>query len=482
MITPLFFWGIGFYLFLMLAIGWFAGRKVRTMEDYLVANRKLPFLLAMPTIVATWFGAGSCMGVSGTVYSHGFYGVIADPFACALSLVIAGLFFAAPFHRLRLLTVSDLLGKSYGPLFEKTATLMTIPFYVGTLASQMLGMGYIFHVVSGLSPQIGIFIGSLIVVLYTASGGMWAVTLTDFIQLGLLTLGLLVILPVCFEQIPDRSLVFSQFLNEFSHLAPPPNASWLSYAGRILMTGLGALMGQDLIQRALASRSESVARASAISGGFCYLLLGCIPLFIGVAGRTILPNLDKGELLIPLLAKTYLSPFSFTLFACGILAAIMSTADSYLLAGTSLLVNNVVLKIKPIQKEEHKIILLRWANILLALLALGIAMTGPSIFDLMVHSGAILFVAIFVPASAALFLKRATSTAAWCSLICGTVSWLAYILFHFSDLAQNHEEILFAAATFGACISLSAYFLASLLSRNPAPIASSPFSPSSIAK
>jgi Na+/proline symporter len=457
-----FFWGIGTYLALMMAIGCLASRRICTMEGYLVADRKLPFFLAMPTIVATWFGAGSCMGVSGTVYAQGFYGVIADPFACALGLVVAGLFFAIPFHRLKLLTISDLLGKVYGPAFEKVATIMTLPFYIGTLASQMLGMGYIFHVVAGIDPQIGTMIGSLIVLMYTVSGGMWAVTLTDFIQLGLLTMGLLLVLPICFHQIPDQKAVFNDFLHEFSTLAPTASTDWLSYAGRILMTGLGALMGQDLIQRVLASKTGSVARSSAIAGGFCYLFLGLIPLFIGIAGRTILPGLERPELLIPLLAKTYLTPLVFTLFACGLLSAIMSTADSYLLAGTSLITNNVLLKIWPLDSEKKKIRLLRIVNIALALFAFGIAMTGTSIFDLMVHSGAILFVGIFVPASAALFWKGAHVQSAWASLIGGTLSWLSFIFYHFSDLPFQHEDILFSAATFGAATSLTAYCAISL--------------------
>ena len=455
--TWVFFVGIGLYFALMMVVGYLASRRVKTLEDYLVADRKLPFYLAMPTIVATWFGAGSCLGVCGTVYSEGFYGVIADPFGCALGLVIAGLFFAIPFHRLKLLTISDLLAKAYGARFEKVATLMTMPFYIGTLASQMLGMGYIFHVVSGISPELGTLIGSLIVVIYTVSGGMWAVALTDFIQLGLLTLGLFLILPICVHQAP----VFDQFFQEFSHLAPTPSTNFLSYAGRILMTGLGALMGQDLIQRSLASKSGSIARSSAITGGFCYLLLGLIPLFIGVAGRSILPHLEKPELLIPLLAKTYLSPLAFTLFACGLLSAIMSTADSYLLAGTSLVSNNVLLKIWPRNLEKDKIRLLRQVNIALALLAFGLALTGPSIFDLMVHSSAILFVAIFVPASAALFYKRASTRAAWSALIGGTSVWLAFIGSHFSELSYNHEEVLFSAAFVGAAASLAAYLTAS---------------------
>lgn len=460
--TLIFIIGVGFYFFLMALIGYLASRKVKTMEDYLIAGRRLPFYLALPTVVATWFGAGSSMGVSGTVYSHGFYGVIADPFGCSLALLIAGLFFAAPFRRLRLLTISDLLGNAYGQKFERVSSLIVLPFYIGTLASQMLAMGYVFQIVSGAQLEIGILIGAIIVVTYTISGGMWAVTLTDFIQFGLLSLGLIIILPICFEQVKDSNVVLITFVNEFKAIIPSgeqSSFSWLAYSGRILMTGLGAIMGQDLLQRFLASRSETVARYSGIIGAGAYMFLGLIPLFIGIAGREIYPHLETPEHLIPLLAKEYLSPIAFTIFACGLFSAIMSTADSYLLAGTTLITNNVILKLRPVSDEKNKILILRLVNLTIALIAFALAFTGQSIFNMMVHSGTILFVAIFVPASAALFWKGANVLSAWFSVISGIIGWLGFIYFG----GELREDLLFAGASFGAISSLVAYVATSLV-------------------
>ena len=463
--TWVFIFGTSFYLILMMSVGYFASRRVNTLKITFIVGRKLPYSLAVATLVATWFGAGSCMGVSGTVYANGFYGVIADPFGCTLALFLSGLFFAGPFRRLRLVTISDLLHKVYGSRFEWVATLIMIPFYVGTLASQMLAMGYVFEIVFGGGFQIGIILGSLIVVLYTVSGGMWAVSLTDLIQLGLLTVGLLFIVPLCFTEVNDTSVVFSNFFQEFSTLAPSnrTGSGWLSYSGRIFLTGLGAIMGQDIIQRSLACRSESVARSSAITSGFVYFFLGLIPLFIGIAGREIFPFLDKPEQLIPLLAKEYLSPIAFTIFACGLLSAIMSTADSYLLAGTSLVTNNILLKVLPTSSEKTKIRLLRLVNVLFAILALGLALTGPTIFDMMVHSGATLFVGIFVPASAALFWKGAHRSAAWSAMIGGVLSWGGFLLIPIARNASSYHDTLFSAAAFGALMSLVSYVVASLV-------------------
>jgi len=451
--------GVCLYLVIMAFVGYFASRRVNTMEDYVVAGRNLPLYLAVPTLVATWFGAGSSMGVSGTVYSQGFFGVIADPFGCSLALLIAGLFYAAPFRRLGVLTVSDLMYNAYGSTFEKVSTLLVIPSYVGILASQMLAMGYVFEVVSGMPVEIGIIIGSFIVIVYTVTGGMWAVTLTDCIQLVLIILGLVLIAPIAYNQVSDQEIVVQSFFHEFSTLIPKDSSqvNWLSYSGRILLTALGAIMSQSLIQRFLACKTERTARYSGLISAAIYFSLGLIPLFIGIAGRDIFPNLAKPEQLIPLLAKEFLSPFTFTLFACGLFSAIMSTADSYLLAGTSLLTNNILLKIWPVKEESSKIRLLRFVNLLISAMALGLAFSGQSIFDMIVHSSALLLVAIFIPASAALFWRGANRSSAWVSVIGGIVAWLGFILYYFDNLYINYDDVLFSAAVIGCIASLVCY-------------------------
>ena len=139
----------------------------------------------------------------------------------------------------------------------------------------------------------------------------------------------------------------------------------------------------------------------------------------------------------------------------------MSTADSYLLAGTTLVTNNVLLKVWPIQNELHKLRLLRAVSTVMALIALALAFSGQSIFDMMVHSGTTLFVSIFVPATAALFYKRACVQSAWASMIGGTVAWLGFLLYSKTQGIELSEDILFAAAAFGAIASFIFYAITS---------------------
>ena len=84
--------GIAAYLALMLFIGFRCSRRIKDMSDFLVAGRRLPLWMATATLLATWFGAGSSMGVAAEVYADGLGGVIADPFGASLSLLLAGIF------------------------------------------------------------------------------------------------------------------------------------------------------------------------------------------------------------------------------------------------------------------------------------------------------------------------------------------------------------------------------------------------------
>jgi len=94
------FSGILIYITSMLLIAYWSSKRIKNLTDFLVAGRRLPFYLAVATLFATWFGAGSCMGASGTTYSMGLRGVISNPFAAGLSLILAGFFYVGFLRRL----------------------------------------------------------------------------------------------------------------------------------------------------------------------------------------------------------------------------------------------------------------------------------------------------------------------------------------------------------------------------------------------
>jgi SSS family transporter len=455
--------GILIYIVAMLLIGYWSSKRIKNLADFLVAGRRLPFYLALATLFATWFGAGSCMGASGTAYEEGILGVIADPFAAGVALILAGLFYVALLRRLELLTVTDIFGRYYSKNSEICASLLMVPVYIGWLGCQIVALGYIANILTGIDKIAGIVIGAGIVLLYTFAGGMWAVTLTDFIQVIILVAGLLTIFPIVLNNIGGFEVLVNETPREFWHFFPKGGGyqGWMAYAGQWMLMGLGCIVGQDLIQRSLASKTESIAKHSAVWAGVAYIVIGFIPIFLGFAGRIIMPGLADPELVIPNLAMQFLPPFLLILFIGALFAAIMSSADSSLLAATSLTTNNIILRLFPNTKEKNILPLARVVTVVVTVISMLVALKAQQIYDLMVNSWATLFVGILVPVTAALYWKKANTAAAWASMLLGTATWLGYIIIKTGALQES--PVFYVAAVYGGIVSLVSYVVVALI-------------------
>lgn len=454
--------GILIYMAGMLAVGFWSSRKVKNMSDFLVAGRNLPFFLALATMFATWFGAGTCMGAAGEAYSRGILGVIADPFAAGVSLIIAGLFYVALLRRMELLTITEIFGRRYSKNSEIAASALMVPAYIGWLGSQIVALGYILNVFAGIDPAWGMVLGAGILLIYTYAGGMWAVTLTDFIQVVILVIGLGVLYPAVLEKAGGFQNVLDAIPRHFWRFVPQ-NADyhdWTAYAGQWLLLGLGCVVGQDLVQRSLSSKNESVARHSAIWAGILYITLGMIPVLIGLAGRVLMPEIDNPEHIIPRLALQILPPFFLIVFLGALVSAIMSSADSALLAATSLITNNILYRLWPSLNDQALLRLTRLVTVMVGTFSLAVALYVQQIYDLMVNSWATLLVAIFVPVSAALFWKKANTPAAWTSMISGTAVWLIYLWAASAGWQDLSEAVFYQGAAYGGFASLAGYLIA----------------------
>ncbi len=202
--------------------------------------------------------------------------------------------------------------------------------------------------------------------------------------------GLFLLLPTVWHHMSENVNAWETIKAEFTGLLPTGGggSSWLVYCGQLCITGLGGVMGQDLVQRCLSCRNEKVARYSVLAAGAIYFTLGFIPIFIGIAGRTLEPSLDSPEALLPHLANTHLSPVILVIFVAGLIMAIMSTADSYLLAGTSILTLNVLLPLVPfVSSDRARLWVLRGSSLVMTVIAVILATSGFNIFQLVVHSG-----------------------------------------------------------------------------------------------
>lgn len=455
---------VGLYFLGMLLIGYLTSKKIKDVADFLVAGRRLGFLLATATMFATWFGGESVIGAAGTVYEEGISGVIADPFGASFCLILAGLFYAAAFRKLEFLTVVDVFHKFYNKPLEFFATFLMIPVYIGWLAAQIVATGLVFSSFTKIDINLGMYLGSFVILAYTISGGMWAVTVTDFVQMIILVVGILVLLPFTLNFCGGLKNIFVNTPKEFFNFFPQQKDifSILSYLGKWSIVGLGCVIGQDLIQRSLSSKNVSVARLSSIVAGIMYLTIGLVVITLGLAGRLVFSEIENSENIIPFLAKKFLGgvhPVFYAIFISGLLAAIMSSADSSLLAAVSLISNNIFVEIFPNMSEKKILFINRIVTIVVTLISLSLALYVKQVYNLLV-TWSFLLVAIFVPITAALFFRKITNVySGWFSMSAGLVVFVGYIIYRAGGfiITDATMEFYYQASFLGFLASIFGY-------------------------
>ncbi len=452
--------GVAFYMAAMLLIGWWAGRRVHDTRDYIVAGGRLGWLLSIGTLFATWFGAETCMGSSSAAFHKGFLGVIADPFGAGLCLILSGLFFARYFRERDFQTIIDFFTFRYGARPAAFFSLFYVPAYLGWIGAQLLAFGIILNSLTGLPLLPSIVVSTAVVLVYTYSGGMWADTLTDFFQMIVLVAGLLILFPLFLRDWGGFAALKEQVPAEFFYLYPRSRSSldWLNYAQAWIIVGLGSLPAQDLFQRSMAPKSPAVARWSSVIGGVLYIGIGLLPVLLGIFGRVAMPG-SEGESVLIAVSREYLPPPLVALMVGALLSAIMSSADSALLAPASIIGRNVVPHFKPSAGERERLAWCKGSVIVLGFLSLVLAVYFKNIYRLCQESWGILLVGLAAPMAAGVYWKKATPRGAVSAALAGTAAWLAFKIF----LPEGYPHNLL-----GFLVSVAALVAVSLAGPSPA--------------
>ncbi|WP_291370498.1 sodium:solute symporter family protein [Cyclobacterium sp.] len=429
-----------------MALGAWSSRFVKTSGDFMLAGKQLPLYLSASALFATWFGSETIFGASSEYLNHGLLGVMEDPFGGALCLLLFGLFFAKPIYAMQARTLGDVYKKLFGKRIALYATIFMIPAYFGFIAAQLVAFGLILGAVAGLSMEMGVMISAAIVLFYTFLGGMWAISITDFVQTIVIVVGLFWLtitlsqeaggIFIIMEQAPDSSFTFF----------PPPKAgAWMEYLGAWAILGLGSIPSQDIYQRSMSAKSSGTAQKSLFLASAFYLTIGLLPLFIALSGKILYPeiSLENDQLLLPELVLQHSSlPLQVAFFG-ALLSAIMSTTSSSMLAPTALITENIIKPLKYDRWSEHQMLwILRICLVAITLISVVLAFWKTNIYSLIGEASMLLLVSLLTPLTAGLYWKKASSTGAKWSIFGGMA---AYLLFYFEFIpipAPHHLAAL----------------------------------------
>ncbi len=419
------FAGVALYLVIMLLIGAWAARRAGTPVDFMLAGRSLPLWLCSATIMATWIGGSSMLGVSGKAYEGGLLAVIADPFGAALGLILVGLFIVRLVRRLKLVTVIDFLEMRYGRTAAVLSALAMVSSSIGWVGALLVAFGFVLNSLTGLPLEWGILIGGAVVLIYTSAGGMWAVVVTDFVQLTIIIAGLVILMLVVISDMGGWSAAWSAVPESRLRMLPVENdlPGWLQYLRAWAIIGIANLTSQSLIQRGLAARNERIAQNAFYIGGIGYLVITIIPVMLGILASVTMPGAVDQETIIPMLALEHLHPVLMSVFVGAVLAAIMSSADSALLSASSVITTNILPVLRP---EADQAARLLWARISIPVAGIIGAITAlrvQTIFDLILDANAVLLAAVVTPFVLGIWWRKANRAGALAAMAAGMVVW-----------------------------------------------------------
>jgi SSS family solute:Na+ symporter len=418
--------GITVYVILMIALGLYFSRRIKNESDYYLGGRSLGPGLACFSIFATWFGAETCIGTAGAVYTYGLSSIHADPLGYSLCLLIMAIFFAKILWQKQITTIPDLLRARYSSTTEKLGALLMIPSSIIWAGAQVRALGQILHATTSFGPTTAVTIAAGVVIIYTMCGGLLADAYADFFQgiaiiTGLVFLVLMLVIDLggfggVVSHLSFEKLSFSG--GEFE------GVSFLGQLELWLVPILGSLMAQELVSRVCASRSEKIARTSAFFAVGIYLIVGLIPVFIGLIGAHYFPALEDPETLMPVLARNHFNYFFYVLFIGALISAILSTVDTTLLASSSLLSQNLIFPALNNASSKRKVILARFCTLVAGVLSYTVAFFSDSIRGLVETASGLGGPIILVIVVAALWEKKGTSLSANLAISAGLITWL----------------------------------------------------------
>jgi sodium/proline symporter len=343
---------IGVYLLLLLVIGLMSSKKSSGgLTDFFLAGRGLGKWTVALSAVSSGRSGWLILGVTGMAYASGLLAVWA--LAGFILVEVFMFFFVARRFRkysesTESITIPDILENRYqdkSNLLRLTSSIIIIFFMIAYVGSQIVAGGTAFSSSLGLSTREGMWFTAIIILAYTVLGGFHAVSKTDVIQAGFMFLSLLILPTVAIMKLGGVGPIL-----ETIHAQGPAYYGLFNFGFGatigLVGIGFGSPGNPHILVRYMSLKNIKEMRQAALIGSIWNVLMGWGAIMVGLAGRAFFPDIsslpeENKEAIFTTLGSELFNPFFMGILLVAILAAIMSSADSQLLVGSSSLVRDI---------------------------------------------------------------------------------------------------------------------------------------------
>jgi sodium/proline symporter len=461
------------YLAILISLGIYQGRKVRSGEDFAIGSRKVPGFIAAMSERATGESSWCLLGLPGLAYASGLSSIW-SAVGCVAGIVTAWCLLAWRLRdeaeRYNVVSFVDYIAKRYSSMerwiriFSSLTITFFFFFYVG---AQFLGGGKTLFTMFGLRSDVGMVLTALVIMPYAAYGGFKSVVYTDTLQAALMIFTLVVAPLVGIAYIATQPGLYASSIPEALVRAGGSYSSITGAAtgfasGVVMLSGLswlfGYLGGTPQLTVRFMSISDSKQAKIARNTGVIWTVLGYMgALCIGWVGLAIFgpQGLQDPETVMPAVMLELFPPALAALFITGALAAMFSTADSLLILASTELSENIVKPLLGTMTPKKSVTTSRILTVLLAVVALCMSFVAPS--DVIYTIVGYVWAGIGCPFSViillTLFWKRFNAKATLVTIIVGMVFTIVWITFGFEETVLTSRAMSFFVSLFVAVVT-----------------------------
>jgi SSS family transporter len=419
---------IGGYLLLISALGYYGHRSTSDEADFLVAGRNVGMIIGAGTLLASQISASTVVGAIGIHYLFGV-GFAWVWFGILVGWLISLTLIAPQLRRFGGMTVPDFIGTRYaddganGNYTRAVTAVIIVLVFTVFLTAQYTAGALIFRQLLGIPESTGVLLTAVIAVAYTATGGMRASVLTDFLQSIVIVGGLLFAVPfVVVETGGIGELVTQIYAIDPALLGQAFPVGEIT--GFMIASAFGIAAAPMEVSRFYAMRDEATVRSAILISLVAQFLIASSVVVLGLSARVLFPTLDSPDLAALVLSQEVFHPVFGTLLMLAFLSAILSTVDSVLLVSSAAIAHDVYTQlIRPESSERERVLLNRVAVVFAGTVPIGMAfykeLFGGLITLITLLNLSLQAAVLFVPILFGLHWRRATTAGGIGAVVAG---------------------------------------------------------------
>jgi len=413
------------YLIVVLAIGVYSGRGVKTLSQFSVAGRAFGPWVIFATLSASFIGGGFSLGNAEKVFLFGLMNIFAL-WGFSLKEILVARFIAPKISKYpNAISVGDIMNIHYGKFAKVLTGILSVVVCAGILGAQVGAMGYIVNVFLGIPKMTGILLCTAIVILYSTVGGMRSVVFTDIVQFIVLAIGIPLTLFFGIYHVGGWHNIQTAIPATHISLLGTGKTLW-QFIALFLTFMLGETLVPPYVQRLFLSKDATQTAKGTLWSGLFSIPFFVVTGLIGLVALTINPELNP-NLALPFVIKTVLPIGLKGIVVAGMISIVMSSADSFLNAGAVAFSHDVL---KPLGKKtmttKQELFAARLVTFVSGILAIIFAVKIVSILDILLYSYNFWAPIILVPLAAAIIGVKATTKHFVAGALAGVIGVLTW--------------------------------------------------------